>query len=569
MFDKPTALHTIGLEQNGSVIRAALLSQSRGKPKLESLVEIDTSASEPGPDSVNPLYISTEGQALQSKLNKHLVVTTLESDEVLVRQLDVKLKKEADIDSVLAFQAEPLLPYPVENAVLDRVIVGQDAEGSQLCVLAAKKESVQQHLEKWKTCEVEPEVISSTPFALAMFSKLFSPTHDSHFVLHLGKTQTTCILVRNNQLLASQTCHIGVNALSQAFDKERAENSEAKVSELDFASISPSENPLLHAALEEWRLEITRLLYALSKQLKDENASGVLLAGEGASYVNLGAALCQTAQKEIIPLKVNSQFDLPNAELQRYAISIGAALSALPSSKEQINFRQQDLAYPHPWRRLQKPLAIYFGSCLLLALAIYLFGAAYASHKEDVMRQEYVSLLSTMNKPYDSVEKEYAAKMHLKATEVTPLYALSVSDIGSRLQLLQKDLKDSSDAFPLQPNVPRVSDVIAWLSTHPNVINSSDASGNPISSLQIDNFNYVMVKRPEIKKPNEKYQVKVEIEFSTPTPKLAREFHDALIAPNDLVDPKGEVKWSTNKGKYKTSFFLKDKTTYPSGKAGG
>ena len=59
-----------------------------------------------------------------------------------------------------------------------------------------------------------------------------------------------------------------------------------------------------------------------------------------------------------------------------------------------------------------------------------------------------------------------------------------------------------------------------------------------------------------------KYQVKVDLEFSTSSPRIAREFHDSLIAPNDLIDPKGEVKWSSNRGKYRTSFYLKDKTQY-------
>jgi len=59
--------------------------------------------------------------------------------------------------------------------------------------------------------------------------------------------------------------------------------------------------------------------------------------------------------------------------------------------------------------------------------------------------------------------------------------------------------------------------------------------------LQIENLSYSMVKRPELTKKQERYQVKVELEFTSPTPKLAREFHDALIAPNDLVDPKGDI----------------------------
>ena len=105
--------------------------------------------------------------------------------------------------------------------------------------------------------------------------------------------------------------------------------------------------------------------------------------------------------------------------------------------------------------------------------------------------------------------------------------------------------------------------VLAWLSQHPTVV-SIDEHGNKQTKLQIDNFDYTMLKRPQSGKKQEKYQVKVELEFTSPTPKWAREFHDALIAPNDWIDPKGEIKWNSNRGKYKTSFFLKDKTAYPS-----
>jgi type IV pilus assembly protein PilM len=120
--------------------------------------------------------------------------------------------------------------------------------------------------------------------------------------------------------------------------------------------------------------------------------------------------------------------------------------------------------------------------------------------------------------------------------------------------------------YPLLPNTPRVSDVLAWLSTHTNVVGKDEKTEALLPIIQLENFSYVMVKRPDQTKKQEKYQVKVEIEFTSPTPKQAREFHDALIAPNPLVDPKGEVKWTANKGKYRASFFLKDKTVYPTGK---
>jgi type IV pilus assembly protein PilM len=72
-----------------------------------------------------------------------------------------------------------------------------------------------------------------------------------------------------------------------------------------------------------------------------------------------------------------------------------------------------------------------------------------------------------------------------------------------------------------------------------------------------------MAKRPEQTKKLEKYQVRVELEFSSRNPTDAREFHDALLVPNSFIDAKQGVKWSAAGGKYKAVFFLNDRTPYP------
>ncbi len=89
-----------------------------------------------------------------------------------------------------------------------------------------------------------------------------------------------------------------------------------------------------------------------------------------------------------------------------------------------------------------------------------------------------------------------------------------------------------------------------------------DKPGEP-PLIQIESFNYSVTKRPDITKKLEKYQVKVEVEFNAMNATAAREFHDALLAPNPFIDPKGDVKWTSNKNLYKATFFLKDRTAYP------
>ena len=306
------------------------------------------------------------------------------------------------------------------------------------------------------------------------------------------------------------------------------------------------------------------MVYALAKEVKGQEIEGICVTGEALQWNGLSNLLVQNLPFPLLNCQSTAEYS--STELLSYAVPIGLALGALPG-QALIDFRQEELSYPHPWKRLTMPLAAYFGSILLLSAALYFFGQHYLRYQEDQLRQTYLDLLAGMHKTHDQFEIAYLAK-NPKAHdafdgEIPRIEQINQEELRGRLAFMQKEIQSSPDSFPLYANIPRVSDVLAWLTQHPAVI-STDEDGDPEARLLIENFSYVMVKRPQQGKKAEKYQVKIELEFSTATPKWAREFHDALIAPNDWVDPKGEVKWNTNRGKYKTSFFLKDKTVYPS-----
>lgn len=573
MLEKPNALQTLGVELSTSGLKAARIVVQRGQARLEHLfnLPLDDQHKHHSGHHVNPLYTTEEGKLFSQFSEKDLVVSTLNANEVLVRQLEIKLKKERDIDAVLTFQAEPILPYPVENAIVDRIKVEDTADGTLLTVLAVRKDHMKHHIEQWPPFQLEPEVVSCVPAALAEFSKASVPDNIPHYVLHLGQYQTCCIYVRDGKLIAAQSSAHGIQNLKQALFKDYPDIDPAMLEmtfkDIHWEDLSSLELPTLQETVEHFRMELTRTVFALGKLTKGNEVTHILVTGEGSALPKLADTLVQGLNKtQLTPV-----FLIPSlvslSELPAYAVPIGAALSALPEAKDQVNFRQDDFAYPNPWKRLKHPLAIFAGLCLLAAGAMYFFGQSYTSYKEDQARSEYAQLLTIMNKPYPEFEKELAAKqLGAKAAEtfeVQPLKSLSAYDLMYRIQVLEKELQSTPDLFPLLPNVPRVSDVLSWLSNHPKAVVKDPKTNTSKPLITIDNFSYTMVKRPDMSKKQEKYQVKVEIEFSTPNPTVAREFHDALIAPNDFVDPKGDVKWNTTKGKYRATFFLKDKTTYP------
>lgn len=556
LIDRPDSLHTLGLDFSNQRIRAVHLTLRKGKPAVDKLFDLPVASHTADPAQPPHYILEHDEPAFRDAVNKNLTVTALSGGEVLVRQLEVKLKKIADIDAVLAFQAEPVLPYPIENAFIDRVVLGETPEGRNLALLAVRRDHLQQHLDLWRAFEVEPEVVTASPAALAAFVSHLSPFEPLQCAIHLGDAQTVCILMRDNKLLAAQVCQ-GLNHLRSAFLQDGGND----FNQLNFAEISRDSYPHLAEALDNLRMEITRTLYALSKQAKGQEFERLIATGDGTVMNQLAATLLKATNRVFTVLDAPDGLGINTSQLQINAIPFGAALMGLPGG-DMINFRQGDLAYPQPWKRYQTPVIFYLALCAGLAVAILFAGNSYIRYQQDGLRKEYSELLQSMNRPYTDFEKSFSKKSP-EGEKVVAIRQLSQEDIARRLQALQKEIESSPETYPLLPNVPTVSDLLAWLSTHPNVVARDSKTGKHAPLLQLENLTYTMLKRPEQTKKQEKYQVKVELEFSSETPKAAREFHDALIAPNIMVDPKGEVKWSTNRGLYRASFFLKDKTVYP------
>lgn len=553
MPEKTYASHTLGLESTSEGIKSATLSLKGGRPTIDAL------------EIFAPDFSGTSGSGALDLSGKTLIVSSIGADEVLVRPLEVKLKKQSDIDAVLPFQAEPLLPYPIENALLDKVILSTDAEGSRLTLIAVKKEHLQRKLEFWKEKGIESEIVSAVPVALNAFSTFVLPPSESsaNFVLHLGEDYTCCIYVKEGHLVASKFSPVSLQSIKQTF-KEECGITDENARSPAFDNLNPNDSgsfPATFQKIKESGIEIGKVIFSLMKQTKELNLPPLLATGEGAANESLCALLLKEFDGQII--KMNPpQTNFSEPLLTVFAIPVGEALTALPNYADQINFLQGDFAFPRPWKRLTRPLTIYFLLSLALAASFYLFGQAYIADKENRLRQEYLNLLSTMQKSPKAFEEELASKIPVDEAEnqaSTTIESLSPNAIDLRVGVLEKELQAIPNLFPLEPNIPKVSDFLAWLSTHPNIVGNDGKS----RLITLVGLNYAIIKRPDLKNRGDKYQVKIELDFTSANATAAREFHDALLAPNNFIDPKTEIKWTTQKGRYKAIFLLKDRTHYP------
>lgn len=401
-----------------------------------------------------------------------LLVSALDTRSVLIRPLELPLKKEKDIESAYSFQAEPLLPFPLENGVIQKITVRQHAEGSLLTILAAKKDHVESHIAALKEKGLAPAAVTSIGFALSCLSLLLPPSFEPQIWMEWRENEGTVALIEGGKLLTARAC-----------EKEGA--------------------------------EIQKSIAAISSVYKNKKIETIYLIAEGEDTLEM---VRECTQKNVVALKLDCTGE---SDLKKYGVPLGLALSAC--EKHFPDFLPKEQKVLQSFKRLKKPLVTYF------ALAFLFFVTLTAIEKEALKKREN-TLLN-------------------RASLVFHERSSSAQELEEKLEKYQQEIAKIPDIFQLYPQVPKVRDLLAHFSSEMG------------SGIEIEELHYMMVERPDFDRKNEKYKVVVEMTFTCSSPEDASRFRD-MLSSSSLVDGKKEIQWISNKGKYKISFNLKDKTRY-------
>ncbi len=491
---------SLGLFSDRSVLRTARLAYEDGKVVIQKLREISAEISGTG---LPPLVVATEG------LREDFLITSLASRDVLIKPLELKLTKKAEIDAVLRFQAEPLLPFPLEHALIDSVTLHREENKTVLAIFATQQATLRSHLEQFHLHQIEPEAVSCPPHALSCFAQEYFPDHSSLFILHIEEASSTLIIMKDRVLAASRSLPVG----SDDTDNER------------------------------FLMELSKAILSLETQTKEKEIITLAIVGNA-------------PQEKGVFSELNKAPIFCDDKLSPYALPIGLALSTLPPyQRSLINFRQGDLRYPHPWKRMKKPVFSYFAACLLLTFALFFFSKEALRTKERGVIRSYGEMLAHWGTDFDTFEQSFS-------NNVSSPSGLSKEIIHDRLNYIDSTVLAPQELFPLFPNLPLVTDVLAWISTHPTVVTLNE-NDERVALISLKSLSYTLVKYPKIGKKKEPYHAKVDVSFTAPTTKDAREFHDALLESTDFINLKHEVKWSSNKDVYMATFYLKNKPVRP------
>ncbi len=237
-------MYVLGIHKERSHIKVALLCQMKNKIEIALLQSF--------PLDVKPLDILRT--VLAGKKVK--IVSGLETNEIVRRDISFKLSKEKDILSVLPFQVESLIPFPPAETILLPILYPKNKEVTDVLIFATKKDFLLHHLDDLKNFDVYPDSVSATAASLARWGKLLFP-HTKEFSVIQDKT---CIVYSEDRLVAAHAIEDDGKGIEQvqAFVKTKFPNAFLIWEEAALADMheTPSYSNFEFHALKEFAIPI-------------------------------------------------------------------------------------------------------------------------------------------------------------------------------------------------------------------------------------------------------------------------------------------------------------------------
>ncbi len=278
----------VGIDVTKTHVHATVLSM-RG-----SIISVEKCITEPlnsNKSNHAERVIEALGTVMQQVGTVTKVHVSLPSSSVVFKEMRLPFTEYDKINMVIRFEAEPLLPFTAQDAVIDFIItdIDKDGTGSQVLVAAAQKQTIAEQLSLFEQAHIDPDIITVDMFALyGLYTQI--PTYEAQegtVILLVIDAQTTRMLaIHNKQPRIIRTLPHGIYHIAKEASSA-IDNATPKqiMDHLIRFGLEKSEPPELAQAVQNSLTTFfDKIHFALNStltQLQNTNVSKILLLGPG------------------------------------------------------------------------------------------------------------------------------------------------------------------------------------------------------------------------------------------------------------------------------------------------
>lgn len=348
--------------------------------------------SDPSADATRPAQIESlvkelsAGLKIKSKTHANLCLT---SQEVFSRVVKLPGATPEDVNSIIGFEAQQNVPFPIDEVVWDYQIMGASRNDSwDVALVAMKADRLSEVVESVKTGGIIAENVEVAPISLYnAFCYNYPEVSACSLIIDLG-ARTTNLIFNEEGRLYSRSIPIGGSAITNAIAKEFTQDfTTAEKLKIDKGSVglggayAEPEDPTAARLAKVIRNTMTRLHAEISRSINYYRTSQggtspkhIFLCGGSASLpyaLEFFSEKLQTQVEFFDPLRnIVAEKGIIDTGVFSCAAGIGemvgAATRQLKNCPVEINLKPESVVMEQTMAR-RRPLLILAGILLLLS----------------------------------------------------------------------------------------------------------------------------------------------------------------------------------------------------------
>ncbi len=427
---------------------------------------------------------------------KGKISSAFPAKNLLMRTLEVPVTSAKHLEQAIAFQSDAASHFNEEDLFSVPRIVKQHKEKTEVQLFTTDKKTLKDHLNFLEKINLDPDCVTPSPLALTEYIKWKFPDLQSAFLVHLGLEEWTCVCIQDGEM--------------KKFHSILGEREGVL-------------NPHFSSAIDSMKQELSRAIYSFFHLY---GAMPLVLTGEIDAFGQIEEYLKTDLNELIDP---NIVYEIPKEE-QKYAIPIGLAVGYHAKT---VQFRKNEF-FP---KKMWKKAGLY---ALCLTAASFLMGGGCLALGNHIVKLQTEKMVSFLQETLNEQDPPLAKK----------IFTGNQDEILTRWS---KAIRVHSKEYAYAASFPKVSQILSWIYQHPVILEAKQTE----TPIEIKAVRYQLLQYPKMSAPQDRYQGKVEIEFSTKSPLNARKFHQSLHKGEGWVNPEQDIQWEPSENLYRAAFYLK------------
>lgn len=246
------------------------------------------------------------------KIKNKTVGFSISGYSVIVKKVNLAVMDEAQLESYITTEAEQYIPFDIEDVYLDFQDLKtntKDNERTDVMLVAAKKEIVDDYLDMLRSIALKPVIVDVDGFALENSYEHNYRAAENVALVDIGATKMNINIISQGVSVVARDIIVGSRQLTEqimnAFDIDFEEAEAIKLGLTQPDDKRKEVENIFSSTCTQWILEIKKAIDLYHSNHPDQPLSRIILSGGGAKVTGF---INYLAQETKIPVELFNPF---------------------------------------------------------------------------------------------------------------------------------------------------------------------------------------------------------------------------------------------------------------------